>query len=222
MGTLEPDSNQASSSAHADRHWHIVQRWQEYSGESRAAFIRVAGIGIFYAVELLNYHGLSAGPFSWPKLASADATHHVRVTTLAGAWIMVAVAVMLCLERRIFPPWLKYVATGADMLLLSLVLMMTGGAGSPLVAAYFLLIALAGLRFSLHLVWCATAGCAVGYLLQFVNWFPQTDKVAVPRHDQAITLLALILMGVIVGQMVRRVRVLAVHFAERASGEPTS
>jgi hypothetical protein len=38
----------------ADRQWFISGRWQEYEGESRANLLRVAGIALFYLIELLN------------------------------------------------------------------------------------------------------------------------------------------------------------------------
>lgn len=212
MGTGVPDSVNA-------RQWHVVQRWQEYAGEARAALVRVVAIGLFYGVELLNYRGLSLGPISWPKLPGVDAEFHTRMTWLAGIWTLIAVAAMLCLERRIFPPWLKYLTTAADIVMLTLVLLVARGPASPLVAGYFLLIALAGLRFSLHLVWCASAGSVAGYLflLGQAKWYAADKSHLVPRSDQAITLLALVLMGVVVGQIVRRVRSLAEHFAQRTA-----
>jgi hypothetical protein len=45
----------------ADRSWHIVSRWQEFEGEARANLLRIAGIGCFYFVALLDYYGLHVG-----------------------------------------------------------------------------------------------------------------------------------------------------------------
>ncbi|HVA47833.1 MAG TPA: hypothetical protein VNH11_15805 [Pirellulales bacterium] len=42
------------------------------------------------------------------------------------------------------------------------VLMLADGPRSPLVVGYFLVVLLAGLRFSLWLVWCATCGSLCG------------------------------------------------------------
>ena len=36
--------------------WFVTERWQELAGEGRAAVVRLGGIVLFYAVELLNYH----------------------------------------------------------------------------------------------------------------------------------------------------------------------
>src|SRR5687768_4983583 len=98
-----------------ERQWFIVGRWEEYEGESRANLLRIIGIGAFYTIELLNYYGFRLGPFEMP--AVVDEHFHQIVTALAVAWTMVALGTLLCLRRQIFPPALKYVTTGADLLL---------------------------------------------------------------------------------------------------------
>ena len=50
-----------------DRKWYIVERWQEYKGEGRANLLRIIGIGSFYIVHLMNYHGLRTVCCNWPK-----------------------------------------------------------------------------------------------------------------------------------------------------------
>ena len=53
-------------SASADRHWHIVGRWEEYEGEGRANLLRLIAVTAFYAIELAHYHGLKLGLFEMP------------------------------------------------------------------------------------------------------------------------------------------------------------
>src|SRR4051794_38604343 len=129
-----------------DRTWHVVGRWQEYEGEGRTNLIRSAGIAGFYIIELLNYHGLRLGVFEVPRIRDRD--FHLAVTALAVAWTMVALGVLLCLRRQVFPAALKYVSTACDLVLLTAVLMVANGPRSPLVVAYFLILALATLRLS--------------------------------------------------------------------------
>lgn len=200
----------------ADVSWHIVGRWQEYEGEERANLLRVLGIGAFYAVELINRHGLNLGVLELPAVEGVDAAFHRAVTALVVAWTMLALGVHLCLRQRFFPAALKYVSTGLDIAFLSMILIIADGPRSPLVIGYFLLIALSALRFSLPLVRSAAIGSMAAYLVVcgYAKWFATRD-LRVPRYQQIIMLLALGLTGIVLGQILRRVRNLATEYAER-------
>ncbi|MCI0357520.1 MAG: hypothetical protein L0211_03420 [Planctomycetaceae bacterium] len=208
-------ASSAAAATPADRQWFIVGRWQEFEGESRASLLRIVAIGVFYIVQLVHFYGFSdqgdvAGQF------------HQRATGVAVAWTMVALAVMLCLRRQIFPSALKYVTTACDLLLLTALASLGAGPDSPLVLAYFLIIALAALRFSLGLVWMATLGSMLGYWLlvgikdgRSSQWFDADHAVA--PAVQLITLVSLGLTGVVIGQVVRRVKALAAEYAQRVN-----
>lgn len=198
----------------ADREWFIVGRWQEYDGEQRANLLRIVGIGVFYAVELINYHGLHLGVLEMP--AVVDRPFHLAVTFLAVAWTMVALGVFLCLRNQFFPAALKYVSTSCDLVLLTSILCVADGPRSPLVVGYFLVLVVAALRFNLELIWFATAAAAACYLylLGYARWFADRD-IRVPRYHQLIFLLAVVMTGVFLGQVVRRVRRLAEDYARR-------
>ncbi len=90
------------------RQWHIVSRWHEYEGEARANLLRIAGIGVFYVIELLNYHGLRLGPIEIPAIVSKPL--HQVITGLALAWALTGMAVLLCQKHQIFPAGLIGVA----------------------------------------------------------------------------------------------------------------
>jgi hypothetical protein len=216
---MSPSSNKEDESRHQ---WFIVGRWQEYGGEARANIIRLAAIGGFYLIELLNYHGLRLGTFQIEP--GVNLHFHQTVTALAAAWTLIAIGVFIALKRGFFPPALKYVVTGCDIAVLTGILMVADGPRSPLVAAYFLVIAVAALRFQMRLVWFATLGSMAGYLvlLGYARWFAGREEslfgprvVSVPRYQQLIVLLALGLLGIVLGQMIRRVRALAEDYARR-------
>jgi hypothetical protein len=140
------------------------------------------------------------------------------VTALALAWAFVALGVLICLTQHVFPASLKFLSTAADLVLLTIILMLADGPKSPLVVAYFLLIVLALLRFSLPLIWFTCGGSILCYmfLLGYAKWFAVHD-IRVPRYQQAIFLLALVLTGIILGQVVRRVRRMASEYAARVA-----
>ncbi len=138
---------------------------------------------------------------------------------------MVSLAVLLCLRMRVFPSFLKYVSTGCDLLLLTALTSIPFGASysqhdgpySPLVLVYFLILALATVRFSLGLIWFATLGSMAGYMalvgLADKKWFDADHAVA--PVTQLLTVLSLALTGVVLGQAVRRVKAMAKEYSSR-------
>lgn len=215
--------NEKTPPADGDRQWFIVGRWQSFEGEARANLLRIVAIGVFYLVELVNYYGLDLGFIEMPKVA--ETPFHQAVTALAVVWTLLALGIMFCLSHRIFPSGLKYVSTGCDVVLLTGILVVASGPRSPLVVGYFLVIALSTLRFSLPLVRFSTVASMAGYLflLGHAKWFTERD-VRVPRYHQVIFLLALALVGIVLGQVIRRVRRLAEDYAARMGadeGEPS-
>jgi hypothetical protein len=221
MSPSPPVRGAEATTAHAaaDRQWFIISRLGEYAGEARANLLRIIAIGAFYVIELLNYHGLHFGPVDFP--ATVDLKFHQAATGLAVAWILVALATLLSLRLQFFPAWLKYATTLSDVVLLTAILTLADGPRSPLLVGYFLVIALAALRFQLRLVWCATIAAMAGYLFLagFARWFAVDRNLAVPRYYELIMLLALALHGVVIGQVIRRVRSMAEDFARRVGEE---
>lgn len=212
----------------ADRPWFITQRWQQYAGEARVNLLRIASVGIFYLIHLWNYFSSAGKLPSWGFLqlstdSVVDERFHTLVTLLALAWVMLAAAVHVCLQVRHFPAWLPYASTAGDLVFLTAMLSIASGPRSALVAGYFLIIAMTTLRFDLGLVRLATVGGMIGYVcvLGVAKW-PATFgreaglDITVPRYHQLMTLAALALTGIIIGQAVRRVRQLAREYADRA------
>lgn len=201
----------------SDRQWFIAGRWQEYAGEARANVLRLLAIGSFYIVELLRF-------YVFEQTQPEQEAFHRHATLLAVAWTMLALAVHLCLRLKIFPAALKYLSTAADVILLTTLTALVSGPASPLVLAYFLIIALAALRFSLGLVWFATLASMLGYeaLVGLADaktsrWFDAQH--AVPPVTQLLTLLTLALVGIVVGQIVRQARQLAASYVQRLSAQ---
>ena len=195
-----------------DRQWFIVERWQSYDGEARANVLRLLAVGLFYAVQMLQF-------FWFGDRGPAETAFHRVATTIVAAWLFAGLGVHVLLVRRVFPPALKFGTTAVDLGLLTLLAVFGGGPDSPLILAYFLIIALATLRFSLPLVRFATLGAMVCYLATVGaadrSWF-DGDHV-VPPVQQLVTLLSLGAAGVMLGQVIRRVRELADEFARRTS-----
>jgi hypothetical protein len=117
----------------------------------------------------------------------------------------------------VVPGALKYLSTAGDVVLLTVLIWLAGGPSEPLVVAYFVIIALAAVRFSLGLVWFSTLASMLGYWslvgLADRKWFA-ADHV-VPVVTQLVMLLCLALTGITIGQVVRGVKRIATEYAER-------
>ncbi len=213
--------------------WDAACRWRQYEAELRVNLVRVAAIGVFYSVHLVH-HLAATGRHPVLEVLGLDAgaglsDHaHVAVTCIAVAWAMLGLLIHRLLLGRVFPRWLMYASTGTDLLLLTCVLSLTSGVTSPLVAGYFLIVMMAGLRLDARLVRCTTATAVIGYvvLLGMAKWPLGLAKLSplptVPRYQQLMMIAALVLAGVLVGQWVRSARDLAQHLIRAAREEAAS
>ncbi len=170
--------------------------------------VRVVALVALYGQHLVNWFW-----FRGPWLTRG---YHTTVTALVIAWAFLAVALQLCLGRRYVPWWLKYLATAWDATMITVLVVVSGGVDRSLVVLYFLVIAAAPLRLSLLLVWCATAAAVVGYavLLGHALWYAPSQRL--PRQHQVIFVIALLVAGLLAGQVVRQAR----RAAFSAGGQP--
>lgn len=211
------EQNRANSDNEA---WDVARRWRQYDAEIRVNSMRVIAVGSFYLIHLAHHYSASHsdGWLSFLQLGGGEALSeklNVAVTSIAVAWTMWALLVNSLLRERVFPWWLPAVSTSLDTLLLTAMLLLSSGAISPLVAGYFLIIMLAGLRFDLWQVRVATGGCIAGYLILLgaARWprglLLENVLPRVPRFQQFMVIAALLLAGVIAGQWVRHARSMA-------------
>ena len=200
-----------------DASWLATQRWQQLDGEQRANALRVLALATLIAIHLGNYYRplplfeLETRPELW---------FHQAVTTLVAAWIVVALAVFQLLRQRVFPKLFSYVTTGVDIALLTALLCLGGGQTSPLVHAYALILILAALRFNLLLIRFATLACTASYLfvMAAAKWphlLNGRQIGRVPRYNQLMTIAAKGIAGIMLGQLIRRIRTMAQWYALR-------
>lgn len=196
--------------------WHVASRLSLIDGEARANSLRAAGILVFYGLEVAAYQGLGLPGFELLRPRGLD--EHRVISLLVGAWALLTVAVQVLLRRRFAPPALPYLTTAGDLALLTAVLAVSDGSRSPIVCAYLLVLVMAALRLDLLLMRAATAGAALSWLT--LLWITRALGHARPsRYDQCVLLAAVVLAGVMLGQVVRRARLLAEEYAERRERE---
>jgi hypothetical protein len=188
--------------------------------EQRVNLIRISAIACFYLIHLwhVSAPGLSetmsnAIGFDADKTVSANV--HLAVTVLCFGWLMQAFAVHLMIAQRRMNTWFVTVTTLGDLAWLTAILCLSSGPAGPLVAGYFLIIMLTGLRFDLRLVRITTVVAMMAYLvlLGVARWpfgiVKEIGLETVPRYHQFMILVALLISGVIVGQIVRRAYLIA-------------
>lgn len=210
-------SDRASNDQATSDAWFVAQRWQSLDGEYRANYLRIASLVSFYVIHLLQ-HYRPLGIFE--SQIPTDRFFHVALTLIVATWLLMSLAIDFCLRHRRFPTATPFLTTGIDVALLTSILCLGGGQQSPLVFAYALILVLSAIRFNLRLVQATTAAVIFGYLILMVlgRWpdaFTGKQIGVVPRYAQCITLLTLGITGVMLGQMVRRVKIMAEHFASR-------
>jgi hypothetical protein len=205
------------------RCWEDGQRLEAWAGETRVNLIRAAALVAFYAHHLFNV-------YIYANDSTLRGKFHILVTGVVLAWGAAIFLIYYCLSRRIVPPALKYVATLWDLAMISALLVIGGkGPVSPLIFLYFLVVAAAPLRLSLHLVYVATFGAMAAATLVMGHYvFIQTGYGTyyhsefggrVPRSHEIIFLLSIAAAGLLAGQAVRQARRLvegySVHVDEK-------
>ncbi|QDT65574.1 hypothetical protein [Calycomorphotria hydatis] len=173
-------------------------------GEEQANIIRLFAIAAFYAVELAIYHGLKLGPLEFEQAVVRD-THYV-ITAIAVGWLVLGMVVLVADLPRRFRPVISYVATTVDLLLLTLLLCIADGPGGPMVAAYFVIVAMSGIRLSPRLVAVTGVVAVAAYLFLngYARWFsPPDSDLTIPRYQQAIVIIALGLTAWVTHQTVQ-------------------
>lgn len=207
---MSPDS--PPSTPTADRQWFIVRRWQTYASELRVLLLRVIAVVVLYGCQVAHYLSLSE------EGQAANLSFQRVATGAAVLLIVVSLLVLLLVLKRILPVWLPFLTTVVDLLAIALLVGIAGGPmATSLTGAFYLVIAMAGLRFDLRLVWLATLGAMAAYMgtVGAVDdaWFDTVHVV--PIVQQGVSLACLGGTGIVVGQIVRLARPLAQQYHDR-------
>jgi hypothetical protein len=195
----------------SDERWADAQRLEAWAGEVRVNLIRAVALLVFYGHHLLVVYVYGGDRSEQAVL------YHAEVTVIALAWAAALFLLHICLIQRWVPPGLKYAATFWDITMISALLMASpDGPRSPLLYLYFVVLATAPLRLSLHLVYAATLGVmaaaliVMGYYVFFrvgqEAYYAADSPYRIARSSEIIFLLAVGTAGLFAGQVVRQAR----------------
>jgi hypothetical protein len=175
----------------------VTGRLGRWARHRPALAATLAGLLILYANHLL---------FLFTGLEAEDGRYHWLVTGVVLAWALGATGFQWLASRPTWRTPATYGWAALDVLLFSILLLAGKGPSSALLVLYPLLVAGAGLRFRIGLVWFVTTLCLLSYLavVAYALWIrPDRDLEA---HAVIIFALSLVLMGLMIHLLLRRFR----------------
>ena len=187
-----------------------VLLWAAQAARRRPALAcRLAALGVFYVVEMVNYHyGISDWPFHW------------KMTALAIIWAAVSIVCDWLVDRpRLTLPARLVWGTCDSLLLLAALLFVAGGVTSGLIAVYPLLIAASALWFHTRFVGFMTVLSLLSYGILVVDFYCrrtqlQTNFDTSPtRH--VLFAVSLVVLGAILSWLVHRLRALSQFYGRQ-------
>ncbi len=180
-----------------------IERLAQWTRREPALASRLGALGVFYLVEIGNYH-----------YGGVDTPFHVRVTILAAAWALIAtVCQQFVGHQRLAVPARFVWGTLDSLMLLIVLLFVADGAASALVVGYPLLIAASGLWFHVRFVSFMTAMSLLSYGILVIDFYYRRTSLqdhfdrSFARH--VIFAVSLIVLGVVVSSLVQRLRMLS-------------
>lgn len=176
----------------------VARRVYAIEAEARINLLRLVGVAVFFTLHVVNraFVGLDAGrvvDLGGTKVPVFDTV----AISVAVAWAGAAGAVLLLLRTRFVSRVVGPMVTLADVLFLSILVLVGNGPTSPMLYAFPLVIAVTGLRGRSADVWLATVattaayGLAIGAALRFHPSFMP------PTHHILFVVASLGLMGLV-------------------------
>ena len=217
-----PDDRYASAAALADdlerflkgeaiqaRPPSVAQRLWIWTRREPALASRLAALGLFYLVELINYHlGIIR-----------DAAFHREMSLLIAVWAVSSILLQQALKIQRWSVPTRFVWGTLDAAVLLAMLLVGNGLTSCMMVGYPLLIAGSGLWFRVRFVWFMTALALASYgvlLVDFYVWRSALrNQMAVSYDRHVIFIVAMIVLGGIVAYLVQRVRALSSYYGEK-------
>jgi serine/threonine-protein kinase len=186
-----------------------IEHFVQWTRRQPALASRLGALGVFYLVEIGNYHyGGVLPPF------------HFKITILTAAWAVIAIVCQQFVGHQRLALPARFVWGTLDSLMLLIVLLFVGdGAASALVVGYPLLIAASGLWFHVRFVSFMTVLSLLSYGVLVVDFYcwrielqEHFDK-SFARH--VLFALSLIVLGAVVSVLVQRVRMLSKFYGRQ-------
>jgi serine/threonine-protein kinase len=188
----------------------FTQRLWTWTRREPALASRLAALGGFYLVEVINYRtGIVH-----------DAVFHRDVSLLIAVWAACSILLQQAMKIQRWSIPARFVWGTLDAAVLLAMLLVGNGLTSSLMVGYPLLIAGSGLWFRVRFVWFMTALALVSYGVLLVDFYVR--RFAALRSEMNVTydrhvvfILAMIVLAGAVSYLVQRVRALSSFYGEK-------
>jgi serine/threonine-protein kinase len=186
-----------------------LQRLARWARREPPLAMRLWGLGLFYAVQLVNYHVFHTIARDW----------HVKVTVMVGLWALASVGLQQVLKRERWETFAIFAWGAADVAAVTTILLVADGIASPLVVAYPLLIVASGLWIRTGFVAFMAAASVASYLVLVADFYFRRVELQAgfdrdaDRHVYFV--LGLLLISAAVSYQVGRARALSRFYTSR-------
>ncbi|WP_240928204.1 serine/threonine protein kinase [Thalassoroseus pseudoceratinae] len=180
----------------------LVSRVKRWGRREPALAARLVGVVLAMIVLQVNYWSADDIPVA----------RHSWIMGVLGFWGVSAFVFQKMMHRDHLADLTRFLWSGTEVVLLTLILAATEGPYGPLLVAYPALVTCSGLFFRVRLV-LFTLVCAVLGVIALLAF--RTDAAPEHLHYTVIFLFATILQGCMVAFQVYRVRILSRHFDHR-------
>jgi serine/threonine-protein kinase len=188
----------------------LTQRLWIWTRREPALASRLAALGVFYLVELINYRmGIVH-----------DAVFHRDVSLLIAIWAASSILLQQAMKIQRWSIPARFVWGTLDAAVLLAMLLVGNGLTSSLMVGYPLLIAGSGLWFRVRFVWFMAALTLVSYGVLLIDFyfrrFAQLQIQMAVRYDRHVVfIVAMIVLAGSVAYLVARVRALSNYYGEK-------
>ncbi|WP_169978575.1 serine/threonine-protein kinase [Tautonia rosea] len=168
--------------------WLRLRRWSRREPKLAFGLLGLAAISALFGIDAWRTADQTSSEVMWVML--------IMIVWAAAKLIFQRLSRIESLAYLAPPAWIV-----TDVILFTTVIGLVDGVSSSLVIGYPLLIALSGLWSRVSLVWLATSLAMGGYGILALS---QSSSLATENHSPGIILTALIVVGVAVAHLVRR------------------
>jgi serine/threonine-protein kinase len=187
----------------------MVQHLTRWVRREPPLALRLGALGVFYAVELLNYHVFEI----------INLRFHVQASVIVALWALASVGFQQLLKQDRWTTQIIFAWGAVDVILATRIMFVANGVASPIVVVYPLLVAVSGLWFRVGFVWFITIASIGSYLALVADFYLRRVHLQLnfdagwDRH--LFFAIMLLVVGAVTAYQVQRAQALDRYYVSR-------